>query len=687
MPLPKPDLDNRTFQDIVDEAKKRIARISPEWTDHNVSDPGITLIELFAWMTEMLIYRLNQVPARSQITFMELMGITLEPPVAARAPITFRLTFPLHQGDLPYTIPAGTEVMTRQRPLADRRNGTVANGNVPSHTGEWAAESTDMLIFTTERAAEVHAPEPAAPFLLLVDAKEEAARPRKDERIIRVFSAKPVEGESFWLGFTSNLGDQVIAIEIAAEFDKGTGIDPDNPPLVWEAWCLNGWRTLTPDEDTVRGLNQPGRVVLLLPTDMCSGHALADTHAPGHTWLRCVFRKHDAKQDIYSQSPEIRTIKAAGVGVTVEAVNTIMVDGELLGYSDGTPGQRFPLAISPVLPTKPGDKLQVQDAKGSWDDWSAALENHFGRSDEQSLHFLLDHVAGEIAFGPQIRQPDGSVRQYGAIPPRGRAIRMSRYRIGGGSAGNVPAGALTELRRAISYVEQVKNHSPARGGRDAESIDRAKLRAPQQLRTGFRAVTAEDYEHLAREYLRRELPAGVTRVHCIQPSSAEASAAPGPIRLLLVPSVEVLASEPLAVDRLSMSTAICDRLKAHLDKHRLLTSVLLIEAPKYVEVSVVVQAKALTQAQRASVSKAIEERLYRYLNPISGGNPHGEGAGWPFGRSLYMADLISLLQTVPGLEYIEWLTMQTAGDKPIQGPIRLQADQLFVSGRHEVKQE
>ncbi len=74
MGLPTRNLDDRTFQDIVDEAKKRIAASCPAWTDHNVSDPGITLVELFAWMTEMILYRLNQVPEKNYIKFMELLG-------------------------------------------------------------------------------------------------------------------------------------------------------------------------------------------------------------------------------------------------------------------------------------------------------------------------------------------------------------------------------------------------------------------------------------------------------------------------------------------------------------------------------------------------------------------------------------------------------------------------------------
>ena len=94
MGLPTRNLDDRTFQDIVDEAKKRIAASCPDWTDHNVSDPGITLVELFAWMTDMILYRLNQVPEKNYIKFMELLGLKLREPEPGRTDVTIYLSSP-----------------------------------------------------------------------------------------------------------------------------------------------------------------------------------------------------------------------------------------------------------------------------------------------------------------------------------------------------------------------------------------------------------------------------------------------------------------------------------------------------------------------------------------------------------------------------------------------------------------
>src|ERR1700690_875455 len=94
MALPVPNLDDRRFQDLVDDAKRLVQQRSPEWTDHNVSDPGVTLIELFAWMTDQLLYRMNRVPDRHYVKFLELLGVRLFSPIAARAAVTFWLTAP-----------------------------------------------------------------------------------------------------------------------------------------------------------------------------------------------------------------------------------------------------------------------------------------------------------------------------------------------------------------------------------------------------------------------------------------------------------------------------------------------------------------------------------------------------------------------------------------------------------------
>lgn len=109
MALPSPNLDDRRFQQLVDEAKRYVQQRAPEWTDHNVSDPGVTLIETFAYLVDQLLYRLNRVPDKNYLAFLDLLGIQLYPPSAATADVDFWLSAP--QPDT-VTLPAGTEVTT-----------------------------------------------------------------------------------------------------------------------------------------------------------------------------------------------------------------------------------------------------------------------------------------------------------------------------------------------------------------------------------------------------------------------------------------------------------------------------------------------------------------------------------------------------------------------------------------------
>ena len=122
--LPSSRLDDRDFDDLVEECLLRIPRYCPEWTDHNVSDPGITLVELFAWLTDQMLMRFNQIPRKNYVAFLELLGIRLQPPTPARVRLTFYLSTHLLEN---YTIPRGTEVATER------------------------TETQEAIIFTTDR--------------------------------------------------------------------------------------------------------------------------------------------------------------------------------------------------------------------------------------------------------------------------------------------------------------------------------------------------------------------------------------------------------------------------------------------------------------------------------------------------------------------------------------------------------
>src|SRR5258705_2586817 len=83
MPLQIPNLDNRTYQELLDQTLARIPVHNPEWTNFNKSDPGVTLLELFAFLTENLLYRANLIPERNRVKFLQLLGVPLRPASSA----------------------------------------------------------------------------------------------------------------------------------------------------------------------------------------------------------------------------------------------------------------------------------------------------------------------------------------------------------------------------------------------------------------------------------------------------------------------------------------------------------------------------------------------------------------------------------------------------------------------------
>jgi predicted phage baseplate assembly protein len=206
MALPAPNLDDRRFQDLVDDAKRLIAQKCPEWTDHNVHDPGVTLIELFAYMTDQLLYRLNRVPDRHYMAFLDLLGVRLFPPTAATAPLTFWLSAP--QPDT-VRIPAGTQA------------ATVRTETDEAIVFETAAE---LAIVRTELAGVASS----------IDGKTHRDHGEALAKRTRFycFADVPRPGDALYIGLTEAAPSCAVMLRFKCDIE-GVGVDPDNPPLAW----------------------------------------------------------------------------------------------------------------------------------------------------------------------------------------------------------------------------------------------------------------------------------------------------------------------------------------------------------------------------------------------------------------------------------------------------------------------
>lgn len=647
MALPTPELDDRSFQDIVDETKRLIPRYCPEWTNHNLSDPGVALIELFAWMSEMVLFRLNQVPDRLYTKFLDLVGIAPFPPSVARTDLTFWLSTAL---DRPVVVPAGSTVATVR-----------------------GLSGVEEVLFSTVEDLVIAPPE-------LVAAK--TARAAEEQRVtdvwddlrfagsdVHCFSSEPLApDDAFYLGFARNLAGAMLRLSISASIE-GIGVDPLDPPIVWEAWSGEAWLVLPVYLDTTGGLNRDGQIVLLLPRAMAA-LTLGGSRA---FWVRARLVAARPEQPTYQATPRISALQVDTLGGTVVAEHASVTGPEVLGRSDGTPGQSFVLGQRPVLPRRDDERVRVVTVDRS-DLWTEVPD--FTGSGPDDRHYMLDDASGTVTFGPAVRYADGTIRQHGAIPPDGAEIVVDRYRHGGGAAGNVGAETLTVLRTSIAYVDRVTNLNPASGGVDAETPANAKIRGPLTLRTGHRAVTVRDFERLT-----LESSSEVARVRCLAPDRPAQ-----PVRLLIVPGLRGRPEEH-HLDDFALSDQLVETVIQHIEPRRLLGTTVDIGTPYYQGVSVAALIQALPGRPPTLVRQRALDVLYRYLDPLVGGP--GE-QGWPFDTDLNASTLAELLEAVEGTERVEEVLLfeYDLRTETRHGPgrelIHLDRQSLFLSARHQV---
>ncbi|MFF2147850.1 putative baseplate assembly protein [Kitasatospora sp. NPDC058190] len=642
MALPSPNLDDRRFQQLVDEAKRYVQQRAPEWTDHNVSDPGVTLIETFAYLVDQLLYRLNRVPEKNYSAFLDLLGVRLFPPAAARAEVDFWLSAPQPETVL---LRAGTEVSTLR------------------------TETDDAVVFSTTDDLPI-VPSSLDRLVTVSASGEQSDRTARlaDGADVPCFQPRPVAGDAMLFALPAVVPRCILIVRLDSRVE-GVGVDPRQPPLAWEVWDGARWIGCETGSDTTGGLNRPGEVVVFVP----AGHTASVVAGRRAGWLRCRVTEPQPGQPFYSESPTIRRAEVFTVGGTATVVHAQTVTDAPLGSSEGVAGQRFRLARPPVLLDGGPPAVEVAAGEG-WERWTVV--EHFGDSSPTDRHVVLDATTGEFLFPPAVREPDGSLRAFGAVPPKGARLRVPHYRTGGGIAGNVARGTITVLRSSVPYIARVDNREAARGGVDGETVENAKLRAPHQLRLQERAVTAGDFELIA-----RQAAPSAARISCVPAGGGDA----GAVRVLVVPDAVADDGDRLRFEQLIPDEQVLAAVATALDERRLIGTRILVQPPAYQGVTVV--ARLTTRAADPDrVREAVLAALYRYLNPLRGG---ADGKGWPFGRAVQYGEVFAVLQRVAAVAGVEELRLFPAD--PITGRrgapaerVEVPPDALVFSHQHQV---
>jgi predicted phage baseplate assembly protein len=633
MPLLAPNLDDRTFDQILAQAKLLIPRYAPAWTNQSEADPGITLMELFAWMTEMVIYRLNQVPDRNYIKFLELLGIELTPARPAQAELTFTLTNSSVQTVI---VPMGTQAASGgsgQPIIFETDEALIALGAKLKALQVFDGFSYDVVTTANGAAGQWYYP----------------------------FGPNAREGSALLLGFDSpvafpsdqiNLGVYVYSQGLGpgmSDCNLDLNILPVASTLVWEYWDTRFWNSMSVDKDDSRAFTRTGHVYLEGPGDKLKKDVMGRvTDAPLY-WIRVRLATNG-----YDATPQLSAVLTN----TVSATQAQTVRDEILGGSDGTPGQTFTIANTPVvelatpysLTGADGNPVQVTSVQLEVDEGSGfeawqEVEDFFS-SGADDPHFTIDRTTGEIDFG------DG---QFGRIPVANPAdpnanIVARYYRFGGGVVGNVGAASINAMQTFVDGIDSVTNLQPSLGGADEEALSAAKLRAPQELKSKDRAVTADDFEYLAEQTPGVNI-ARAKALPLVHPKFPGAPI-PGVVTVIVVPESDA----PNPLPGAATLAIVC----AQLNLHRLLTSEVYVVAPTYrlvlIEATIVVS----PDFDLSVVKLAVEQALTTWFDPLKGG---ADGTGWPFGGTIYYSDVYrAILQ--PGVarlqnnQLVVWLDNQ-----------------------------
>jgi predicted phage baseplate assembly protein len=613
MPLEAPNLDTRTADQLYEELRRRIPRYTPEWTDFNESDPGIALLQLFAWLSEQLFFELNRVPDRSYIKFLQLLGLERRPARPARA-------------DLEFTPRPGADV----RPVPA---GALVAGQ-PADGGDLVIfETTEGLDLTRVVLGAVQVWDGNTFSVVTAENQSAAGQP------FRPLGWSPQLGSALYLGFdppeaaipAGPFPDQLrfqVFLPSTSGRSQAQRCEPEGSrlpapvTLAWEYLPTTQepprWQPLSLFRDESAAFTREGNVLVAGPTKI-EPTTVGKVDDQARYWLRC---RLDRGSYPGGRGPEIDAIRPN----VVPAWNLASVRDELVGESTGRPDQVVQLRRRPVAHGSLVLETQLTGADAeAWERHDDLLD---ARPDDR--RYVLNHNRGEIRFG------DG---RRGQIPPAGAEIIARFYRYGGGQGGNLGADQITTPVTSLIGVDSVSNPRPAVGGEAEQDLEDLKARAPRELRRRSRAVTPEDFTSLAEEVggVRRAIALPLT--HPDHPGVQ----VPGTVTVIVVPSSQDRPPEP--------SSDLVREVCAHLEGYRLLTTEVFVRGPAYQAIGVEANVAAGPYATFGQVEQQVLKRLDEALDPYR----------YTFGADFSPTSLYSVLLSAPDLVSVESLKVTVGG--------------------------
>lgn len=736
MPLQIPTLDDRRYQELLDEALARIPVHNPEWTNFNKSDPGVTLIEIFAFLTENLLYRSNQIPERNRRKFLSLLGVPLQPASSARGLVTLAnergplqtLTLndelEVRAGQVPFRTERGLDVLPIEAQVFYKRKLLNADERLKNYYS---------LLYSSYNLP----PQSDAEFQLYetvpldvrntngVDLGRETADGSLWIALLVRSGDKPVDNtdkartallddvRAAIAGKTLSLGIVPVLADVTRRLAPGGEANPEGAAL------LRYQIPKIPDSgglpaDRQQRIPQYVSLEASAQTDVLAAPGIVDITLPPASQLKLWNNLDPLEPGVGEFPPAIEDTNLNGRVITwlrisstaaVRArllwvdINAVFVTqrahiaNEVLPVGTGAPDQVMTLSRIPVVPRSVRITVTTSSESEAWEE----IDDLLSAGPEVQVPdlrlppgsppppprptkvFTVNPESGEIKFGDGMR---------GKRPPAGAIVRAD-YDYGVGAAGNVGAGAINNSP-SLPAGMSVRNSIRTWNGAEAETEGEGEKQITRYLQHRDRLVSAADFETIC----LRTPGVNIGRVEVIPAFNPELTPnepgdAPGAVTLMLIPRFDPNQPAAPKPDRLFLDT-IC----RYLDPRRLITTELFLRGPVYKDIWISVGINVIAKVSVPTVREAVKEALLNFLAPVnqawagslddpkcdSNCTPDvtdqvGRQKGWPLRKPVVDRELLAVASRVDGVLLVNDVKV-AEGAKPFAAQIPMNGLEL-----------
>ena len=700
MPITIPSIDDRRYQDLLNEALARIPVHTPEWTNFNKSDPGVTLIEIFAFLAETLLYRSNQIPERNRRKFLKLLGVPLQPASFARGlatlnndkgpleAIALNGDLEVRSGQVPFRTTRGLDVLPIEGKFYYKQAIPPPSPDIKTYYQQLYAsfrgspspiepQLYQATPFPIRGGNSLRLSDSVDGYIWLALAVRAADKPASAQ----IDAARAaIAGQTLSIGVVPALANAQMTLPPGRKFNTqgSVKLQVDVPRIDSSGGLLDSqnrvpqYRTLdsssTNDVFTEPGVidvTLPGKNELALWNNLDPLEAGVDLLPPSLddaalsdrviTWLR------------------IRPSAATQAQFLWMGINCVPVEqrahvmGELLPQGTGEPDQLVKLSRAPVLPQTVQIAVTANGATGTWTEIEdlASAGPEVPVPDQRvppgvkpylnpiTKVFALNAEAGELQFGDGMR---------GSRPPAG-AIMRADYDYSAGAAGNVGAGSINTAP-ALPPGLTVSNPIPTWGGANAETVAEGEKQISRYLQHRDRLVNTADFETIT----LRTPGVDIGRVDVVPNYNPELAGnqpgdAAGAVTLMIIPSYDAVQPDAPLPDRMFLDT-IC----SYLDGRRLITTEVFLRGPNYRGIWISIGIKVLAGLNDAPIREAVKQAVLSFLGPFPGGTQQlpsdptallsapqasGKAKGWPLGRPVIDLELATVAGRVAGVDFVQ----------------------------------